>query len=76
MTTTNPMSDIGRALTGVNGEKALKDFQAFIDNEQAKLKTSMRQGLSKQDYDLASMKLRAWDSARLILKSIHLYHKA
>lgn len=70
----SPMSDIGRCVSDKNGAQYVKEVLAFIENEQNQLLTKMRKGLAKQEYENAKAKVRAWNSAKLILKSIHLYH--
>lgn len=69
-----PMSDIGRALASKECEIHLKQLNNAIDQEIAKVERSQRTGLDKAAYELSKEQIRALHSAKVILKSISLFH--
>lgn len=70
----NSMSDIGRALASKDGAIYLKQMNEIIDREISAVDRQIRGGLDKDSYAQAQQKLRAMNSAKLIIKSIHLFH--
>lgn len=72
--TINSMSDIGRALASKEGAIYLKQMNDLIDRELSAVDRKIRSGLDKTAYESAQQQLRALHSAKLIIKSIHLYH--
>jgi hypothetical protein len=73
-TTINSMSDIGRALASKDGEFYLKQLNDLLDRESSAVDRKIRGGLDKDQYARAQQHLRAIASAKLIIKSIYLYH--
>lgn len=76
MSSIQSMSDIGRVLASKDGEFALKKFNDIIQAEVGQVERRMRSGLDKKEYQACEEQLKSLQSAKLILKSIHLYHSA
>jgi hypothetical protein len=70
----NSMSDIGRALSSKEGEIILKQFNDLLDLQASSVNRQIRGGLDKQQYAQAQHHLNAVASAKLIIKSIYLFH--
>jgi hypothetical protein len=76
MTNTLQMSEIGRALASANGAIVQKQLDDVLTVEMKKAQLAARQGLSKQGFEDHGVRVRALESAKLIVKSIALYHSA
>jgi hypothetical protein len=72
--TINSMSDIGRALASKDGEIYLKQLNTLLDLQASAVDRKIRAGLDKKAYDQAAQHLKSIASAKLIIKSIYLFH--
>ena len=70
------MSDIGRAISGRNGEQIQKTLDGYLVAQLGALELASRRGLDKKAYEANRAHVQALQSASLILESIALYHRA
>lgn len=69
-----PMSEIGEALASKDGAIHLKKLTELLDLELIKVDQAVRRGLDKEAFEKIKAQQMALASAKLVLKTIHIYH--
>lgn len=71
--TPQPMTDLGRHLSGSMSEQNLTALCRLLDDEVGMIKRKLNRGVDQETYKLLNMRILACMNSQLVLKSIQTY---
>lgn len=71
--TPQPMTDLGRHLSGPMSEQNLTALCRLLDDEVGNIKRKLNRGVDQESYKLLNMRMLACMNSQLVLKSIQTY---